>query len=84
MMSWDLALIGGVGVESVGSRAAWQGKTLIRWKCVRSLSAVGTTRNWQVVGSRHGIVSGLSLLARTRARSHSMTSRPGYWETRPR
>ena len=54
-MSWDLALIGGVGVESVGSRAVWQGKTLIRWKCVHSLSALGTPRNRQVVGSRYGI-----------------------------
>ena len=28
----------------------------------------------------YGIVSGRSLRARMRARSHSMTSRPGYWE----
>jgi hypothetical protein len=33
---------------------------------------------------RYGIVSGRSLLANTRARSHSMTSRPGFWDTRPR
>jgi len=33
---------------------------------------------------RYGIVSGRSLRARTRARSRSLTSRPGYWDTRPR
>jgi len=32
----------------------------------------------------YGIVSGRSLRAKIRARARSMTSRPGYWVTRPR